>query len=279
MYYISMEKSDETYLSDSLIHVSGADESIVNLLKSVDPAVDFVSIINVKNMTSVPANDGFIDTLESGHYLSVSRRIDANTKPRASKTYKNETDELNFTVKQFTRNVDNVDFYVIQVDHKTNASIDAIDGYARLADMIKYIKDQYPGNHIIVGNFNVLDGTTLGRQLMGNEYHYCFSKKTHTNAVDNYMASTVGLIVSKSLYASVEFKVDLPIQGKADSRMFQAKLVRRGLLKNSKDCTEDGVIAMSKIMREHNKNYKLFYDMDTAQDLSKIIGDASHIKE
>lgn len=109
----------------------------------------------------------------------------------------------------YERLVDKKQFYFIQMTQTYGGYLKA-NSYKAISELLMYIKANYPGEYIIVGDFNVQGHERVFEHHLGRrDYHICDFYKLITCNDNEGIASPDGLVVSKKLYDEVRYFVDI----------------------------------------------------------------------
>lgn len=111
--------------------------------------------------------------------------------------------EIMMFVVKLIRLDDEVEFYQVMMTQKFK-SYKSDQSYNGIHAAISFLKEKYPGEYIISGDFNVVGHERVFRHLLPN-YHICDFTKMPTCLDHEGIASPDGVIVSPALYTRVEY--------------------------------------------------------------------------
>lgn len=240
---INRNKSSDVALTqvkpdDVLLHHSTETQTISGALRTLfayDNSVSFISLNQVStketfnqendkyditkmtsfaNLTGDTTNyktqylSGFSEIKTQDNYFAIKHSSALPIAQPMKVADINGLDNMLFYYTKFRRLVDNVEFYYIQLTLKY-VSYGNATSYTRLKSLLNYINEKIPGKHIIVGDFNVLGHEKVFEDVLGSDkYHICPFYKMATCNDNEGVASPDGLVISKSLYKTVEYFVD-----------------------------------------------------------------------
>lgn len=175
---------------------------------------DITKMITFPSLTGDTTNyktqylSGFSEIKSQDNYFAIKHSSALPITQPIKVADKNGKDNMYFYYTKLRRLVDNVEFYYIQLTLKY-IDYGNVTSYRRLKSLLNYIVEKLPGKHIIVGDFNVLGHEKVFEDVLGsNNYHICPFYKMATCNDDQGIASPDGIVVSKSLYKTVEYFVD-----------------------------------------------------------------------
>lgn len=172
---------------------------------------------------------GYVEYKNKSNYLGVSI---LNSIPIGELKYiysQTSGSYLDCYLRKFRRNIDHIEYYVVQINMKNQTSVRDIISTGYLASIFTYLSNTYPGEYIITGNFGVHGFELVFKDFFegANNYYIIPSMNTYNNEKGSY--NTDGVIVSKNLYNHITYKIKLYPGSNKDNMYIEVKMI------NSKD--------------------------------------------
>jgi len=218
----------------TLVHISSKDESLLKVLNNFNMneiiSVTNLSISEIYNMYSynpLPSTywnnknpnslmfdqtsllQGYSELKHKGNYNGVSLM---NSIPISDLKYiydATNDSKVDCYLRKYKRNIDHIEYYFAQINIKKSNSLNDITAASSFYSILTYLNDNYPGEYIFTGNFGVHGFKNIFSSHFDfeNNYHVLPSLPTSNDAIGIY--NTNGIMISKSLYKQVFYKVKL----------------------------------------------------------------------
>lgn len=199
---ILLYNNQTTYISLNQISTEVAFDSGIDK-QSLEDNVDFqwTDITNTK----MQYIQGFTELKENGSYLSHKLSSSIPTDNPVKITGSNHS--IGYIVP-YKRLIDDKKFYFIQLTQKY-VGVKEARAYKAISELIQFIIINYPGDYIIIGNFNVHGHEKIFKHYLTEEkYHIFDTYKYVTCNNDRALFSPDGIVISKNLYQQVHFFID-----------------------------------------------------------------------
>lgn len=254
-------------------------EPLYELLTNSNKSINYASYNNTKNDYIINSNSqimqGFIETRHLTNYHGVSLKIGYPTS--TLEILKN--DESYSYIRQYTRYIDKKSFYFVQIKINKNLNNDN-DKYKSLSNMLSYIKKNYSGDFMFVGNFNVQGHEFVFENYFSDKkYLICPFYQTLTGNDSIGLTAYDGIVVSKNLYNSINYKIEFCPGDNIDRYMIIVELIYSGFgtIKNNTSILFKKYIET--IIKNLGNNRKNYINDKGTYSPNNIIGDDTKVSK
>lgn len=171
-----------------------------------DKDTSFVKFNKTNNNFITSSNQilqGYTETKHADNFNAVSLK---HSFPLSELIYL-AGDGISCYIRPYVRLMDQKTYMFVQIKIYVN---DATKAYIALSSLLDYLTNSYVYDFIIVGNFNVHGHEKVFENYFSSkDYYICPLYKTLTvNNSTSGLAAYDGLVVSKNLYRSIDYKID-----------------------------------------------------------------------
>lgn len=190
----------------SLTNVSK--EILYNLLTTSNKEINYVSFNNDKNDYTITSTNqimqGFIETRHMTNFNAISLKIGY---PLSILDIISNDTSMAY-IRKYVRYTDRKQFYFVQIIITDTLKTDT-EYYQDLSNLLSYITKNYSGDFMFIGNFNVQGHEFVFSNFFSDKnYLICPFYKTLTGNTTNGLTAHDGLVVSKNLYNSINYKIE-----------------------------------------------------------------------
>lgn len=152
------------------------------------------------------------------------------------------------------------------------------NAYKAISELLQYIIKNYPGEYIIVGDFNVQGHEKIFRHFLSDQnYHICNFYPYITCNDEQGIGSPDGIVISKKLYNHIKYGIDIYPGYSYQHYMLTAKLYINGPIKTECVINKKMLLLFKQLNNLHtSENY-----MNNSGNFNINIhkGDINNIKE
>lgn len=172
-----------------------------------------ISKYNVGNIATINYNNyhsqyvqQYFELKQKEDYLAVHRLLGTINGKLVKLSGRNGNWAYIMPIKRYS---DGKEFYFIQLTQTWREYTSNKNSYKAVSELIMFIKKNFPGLYIFVGDFNVQGHEKIFQHFLGDKlYHIVPFYKIATCNDNEGIASPDGLVVAKELYPRIEYSVD-----------------------------------------------------------------------
>lgn len=282
---------------DYLFHMSSETETIFRALNNILTYDNKFTFISISQLDDNNSYDSGIVKFDLSNIVTYNKPL-SNYKPHYIQGFTEIKENRNYIahkysnpihkpiklkginanyayILKFKRLIDNIEFYYIQIT-QTFGGYFKDNSYKAISEILQYIIQNYPGEYIIVGDFNVQGHEKIFQYFLKDEnYHICPFYKYITCNDGEGLASPDGLVVSKKLYKHIKYNIDIYPGQSYQHYMISAELFING--PNKTECAIDKktLAYFEEISKNTKKNN--FVNNPGNFNINKHIGKISNI--